>query len=785
MWVNPVIPWAGSTAWLLYVGPGATSGVLTFSIYNFKLIAKAYSTSTSTVITSLENNTWVHLSAVFDGAYMAIYANGRFSAKQTLPVYLGATPTLTLGKKLGTFDVCFEGLVDDFRIYDRALTEDDIYSIYHIFCGPATKSKVNTAVIGGAVGGGGGAAVILVVVACVFLAMWIRKRQKLTYHDEVDASEILMGDVIGQGSFGVVYKAMWRDTEVAAKVFSMDAVSAEDIVQFEKEVDVMRALRHPNILLFMCHAKNDENFIIVTEYMPTGSLMELLANEGMTLPLRLKLSIMTDIARGMAYLHQNDPPILHRDLKSSNILLDLNLQAKVSDFGLTMFSRKGGDSRKDSAAVIGTIFWTAPEVLGGADCTTKSDVYSFAVIAWEIMTREVPYEELNPHTVALQVMNEGVRPSMENKTFPQPIRELIAESWATEPLSRPEFSAINTLIASLSTFLEGEIKNEELSRVKAPSGNIALVFTDIQGSTALWEWNPTVMKASLKLHNDIMRTCFRNHKGFESAVDALLFCQEAQHMLLGAKWDPLILGQECCSEVFLDNALAFRGVRVRMGIHFGDVDTEANGGTVDYFGPTVNKAARVAGLAQGGQIFVSTAARREIERAMSAEEAAKMSCLLALKAAGSFRLKGIAEEEAISEAVLTGLHRRFEASAPSATMSSIVGTAGQAQHAVTEAEVQGMLSKLSGQAAAQRPDWAIDPTEVIVTKTQIGRGNFGSVYKGEYKGDVVAVKKFYQQKVDHATMAELQRQIKEISLLSGLRHPSIVLFVRLSNGSLD
>eukprot|EP00727_Mastigamoeba_balamuthi_P003861 m51a1_g13472 putative map3k delta-1 protein (268) ;mRNA; r:77-2077 len=171
------------------------------------------------------------------------------------------------------------------------------------------------------------------------------------YYDQVDASEILIGDTIGHGSYGTVCRAMWRNTEVAAKVFSMQSVAAEEIEQFEKEVDVMRALRHPNILLFMCHAKNADIFIIVT-----------------------------DVARGMAYLHQNDPPILHRDLKSSNILLDSNLQAKVSDFGLTMFSHKVGDSHKDSAAVIGTIFWTAPEVLGGADCTTKSDVYCAQVL---------------------------------------------------------------------------------------------------------------------------------------------------------------------------------------------------------------------------------------------------------------------------------------------------------------------------------------------------------------------------------------------------------------------
>eukprot|EP00727_Mastigamoeba_balamuthi_P013701 m51a1_g8954 putative serine threonine kinase (1680) ;mRNA; r:1026291-1032121 len=648
----------------------------------------------------------------------------------------------------------------------------------------AGKSRDTAAVIGGAVGGGGGGALLAVIATAV--AVWVRRRQKLRYHDEVDASEILLGDVIGQGSFGVVHKALWRDTEVAAKVFSIGALQAQDIEQVAKEVDVMRALRHPNILLFMCHARSADSFIIVTEYMPTGSLMDLLANEGFCVPLRLKLAIMSDIARGMAYLHQNDPPILHRDLKSSNILLDSNLQAKVSDFGLTLFSHANapGGSRQDSAAVVGTIFWTAPEVLDGADCTTKSDVYSFGVIAWEIVTREVPYADENPHTVALRVVQEGLRPSMEGKKFSPPIAELTTDF-------RPGFSVINARLSSLSTFLEDEIKHEEMAKVMAPTGYIALVFTDIQGSTSLWEWNPSVMKASLKLHNEIMRACFRAHRGFEvktegdafmiafqSPLDALMFCQEAQHMLLGAKWDPLLLTQQSCAEVVVDGVVSFRGVRVRMGIHFGDADAEANAGTVDYFGPTVNKAARVAALAQGGQIFVSSMARSEIERQQTQEQAAKMLGVLSLRIVGPFKLKGIAEEEVIHEAVLVGLNREFQMLSLSAINSSIVSTSAEA-HPFSAGEVQDMLAKMSTQDK-QRPTWAIDPSEVAISKTQIGRGNFGSVYKGEYKGETVAVKKFYQQKVDQATMVELQRQLKEISLLAELRHPSIILFMGAS-----
>eukprot|EP00727_Mastigamoeba_balamuthi_P005748 m51a1_g1793 putative serine threonine protein (2661) ;mRNA; f:394684-406126 len=648
----------------------------------------------------------------------------------------------------------------------------------------AAKAKDTAAIVGGAVGGGGGGLLLLAALGCVLGALWLRRRRRPKYYDQVDASEILIGDTIGQGSFGVVYRATWRNTEVAAKVFGVQSVTAEEIEQFEKEVDVMRALRHPNILLFMCHAKSADSFIIVTEYMPTGSLMELLANEGAAVPLRLKLSIMSDIARGMAYLHQNDPPILHRDLKSSNILLDSNLQAKVSDFGLGMFSHKG-DSHKDSAAVIGTIFWTAPEVLGGADCTTKSDVYSFAVIVWEIMTREVPYEELNPHTVSLRVVNEGLRPSLEARKFPGPVQELVAVCWTAAPESRPEFCDISTTVDALSKTLQEEITREEVEHVAAPSGAIALVFTDIKGSASLWEWNASLMKSSLKLHNDILKESLVRHRGyqvkaegdafmlaFQSPLNALLFCHEVQQVLLRAPWDPALLAHEHCAEEVTDCVLSFRGFRVRMGIHFGPVDAHAEGQSTDYSGPTVGVAARVAGLARGGQVLVSSAARAEIERMLRPAEAEKLGSLLTLEALGPFRLGGLPGEMVISEAVLKGFNRRFEmAGSTSATSSGSANASGQSACPATETDVQDMLLEMT-EKGKHKPDWAIDPSEVKITNTQIGRGNYGAVYKGEYKGDVVAVKKFFNKNVSSVAMAELKRQIREIALMGASIDPS-------------
>eukprot|EP00727_Mastigamoeba_balamuthi_P007750 m51a1_g3596 putative map3k delta-1 protein (658) ;mRNA; f:1179595-1186435 len=116
--------------------------------------------------------------------------------------------------------------------------------------------------------------------------------------------------------------ATWHGTQVAAKVI-LGSRAREDAAtsqQFNREVGVMKSLRHPNVLLFMCYSQDSEKLIIVTEFMPSGSLMDVLLDEAVPVTLRARLSILKDVAAGMAYLHTNNPCILHCDLKSSNIM---------------------------------------------------------------------------------------------------------------------------------------------------------------------------------------------------------------------------------------------------------------------------------------------------------------------------------------------------------------------------------------------------------------------------------------------------------------------------------
>eukprot|EP00727_Mastigamoeba_balamuthi_P002315 m51a1_g12080 putative serine threonine kinase (479) ;mRNA; f:391-2975 len=136
-----------------------------------------------------------------------------------------------------------------------------------------------------------------------------------------------------------------------------------------KEVFIMKSLRHPSLLLFMCYAMTEDSLIIVTEFMPHGSLLDLLSDKSMPINTFLKLRILNDVAAGMAYLHGSNPPIIHRDLKSSNILSD--------------------------QSVPGTLLWTAPEIINHGVFSTKSDVYAFGIMLWEMVTRELPFRDMN------------------------------------------------------------------------------------------------------------------------------------------------------------------------------------------------------------------------------------------------------------------------------------------------------------------------------------------------------------------------------------------------------
>ncbi|CAH8356640.1 unnamed protein product [Eruca vesicaria subsp. sativa] len=146
---------------------------------------------------------------------------------------------------------------------------------------------------------------------------------------EILWDDLTIGEQIGQGSCGTVYHGLWFGSDVAVKVFSKQEYSEETIQSFRQEVLLMRRLRHPNVLLFMGAVTSPPRLCIVSEFLPRGSLFRLLQRNTSKLDWRRRINMAMDIARGMNYLHNCSPPIIHRDLKSSNLLVDKNWTVKV------------------------------------------------------------------------------------------------------------------------------------------------------------------------------------------------------------------------------------------------------------------------------------------------------------------------------------------------------------------------------------------------------------------------------------------------------------------------
>ncbi|GKD14885.1 PAC motif-containing protein, partial [Tanacetum coccineum] len=165
---------------------------------------------------------------------------------------------------------------------------------------------------------------------------------------EILWEDLITKEQIGQGSCGTVYRGLWYGSDIAIKLFTYQEFSDNVMLSFKQEVSLMKRLRHPNILLFMGAVTSPQHLGIVTEFLPRGSLFQVLQKNSTQLDWRRRLHMAMDIARGMNYLHHYNPPIVHRDLKSSNLLVDKNWSVKVGDFGLsrirhqTYLKTKGG-----------------------------------------------------------------------------------------------------------------------------------------------------------------------------------------------------------------------------------------------------------------------------------------------------------------------------------------------------------------------------------------------------------------------------------------------------------
>ncbi|KAH0668949.1 hypothetical protein MTR67_022064 [Solanum verrucosum] len=198
-------------------------------------------------------------------------------------------------------------------------------------------------------------------------------------------------NLLGKGGFGRVYKGTLRSGEIVA-IKKMDLPSfkeAEGEREFRVEVDILSRLDHPNLVSLIGYCADGKHRFLVYEYMHKGNLQDHLngiAEVKMDWPLRLKVAI--GAARGLAYLHSSSAvgiPIIHRDFKSTNILLNTSYDAKISDFGLAKLMPEGQQSCVTSR-VLGTFGYFDPEYTLTGKLTLQSDVYAFGVVMLELLT---------------------------------------------------------------------------------------------------------------------------------------------------------------------------------------------------------------------------------------------------------------------------------------------------------------------------------------------------------------------------------------------------------------
>ncbi|GMH10463.1 hypothetical protein Nepgr_012304 [Nepenthes gracilis] len=250
--------------------------------------------------------------------------------------------------------------------------------------------------------------------------------------------DLVIGERIGLGSYGEVYHADWNGTEVAVKKFLDQDFSGPALAEFRREMRIMQRLRHPNVVLFMGAVTRPPNLSIITEFLPRGSLYRILHRPNCQIDEKRRIKMALDVARGMNCLHTSAPTIVHRDLKSPNLLVDKNWNVKVGDFGLSRLKHNTFLSSKSTA---GTPEWMAPEVLRNEPSNEKCDVYSFGVILWELATLRLPWSGMNPMQVVGAVGFQNRRLEIPKEVDPLAAR-IIWECWQTDPNLRPSFAQL-------------------------------------------------------------------------------------------------------------------------------------------------------------------------------------------------------------------------------------------------------------------------------------------------------------------------------------------------------
>ncbi|XP_017080560.1 tyrosine-protein kinase Abl isoform X2 [Drosophila eugracilis] len=255
---------------------------------------------------------------------------------------------------------------------------------------------------------------------------------------EICRTDIMMKHKLGGGQYGEVYEAVWKryNNTVAVKTLKEDTMALKD---FLEEAAIMKEMKHPNLVQLIGVCTREPPFYIITEFMSHGNLLDFLRSAGReTLDAVALLYMATQIASGMSYLESRN--YIHRDLAARNCLVGDNKLVKVADFGLARLMRD--DTYTAHAGAKFPIKWTAPEGLAYNKFSTKSDVWAFGVLLWEIATYGMsPYPGIDL-TDVYHKLEKGYR--MERPPgCPPEVYDLMRQCWQWDATDRPTFKSIH------------------------------------------------------------------------------------------------------------------------------------------------------------------------------------------------------------------------------------------------------------------------------------------------------------------------------------------------------
>jgi serine/threonine protein kinase len=309
---------------------------------------------------------------------------------------------------------------------------------------------------------------------------------------EIDANEIdfARSTKIGQGAHGEVYRAKWRGTPIAVKQISeAGPAGASALSELRHEIAVLAHMHHPRVVQFLGAYTKGRPLLVLSEYLRGGSVAQALEKlRGQRLPLAVAGRWALDTAQGLRYLHEHKPrPVVHRDLKPQNLLIDGSGHVKISDFGLAKVvdQLKALDEHYVMTGETGSYRYMAPEVFRHEKYSEKVDIYALGVVVFQLTspTGEPPLAWM-PAVAAAEAMSlRHERPELSPKLPPR-LRTLIDACWHPDPAKRP--SAAHCCAEIEACFpqaaddgsdgpmsAEAALANEELARAGSARGGRA------------------------------------------------------------------------------------------------------------------------------------------------------------------------------------------------------------------------------------------------------------------------------------------------------------------------